>query len=64
MGKAAGLSEFDRGQFVMAQRFGTSIIETTQLVGSSRSAVVKLMENQQMTMKPAADSKALDVHEP
>ncbi|GBN50390.1 hypothetical protein AVEN_185885-1 [Araneus ventricosus] len=40
MGKAADLSEFDRGQIVMARRHGTSITETAQLVGCSRSAVV------------------------
>ncbi|GBL76573.1 hypothetical protein AVEN_274110-1 [Araneus ventricosus] len=40
MGKAADLSEFDRGQIVMARRLGTSITETAGLVGCSRSAVV------------------------
>ncbi|GBM03371.1 hypothetical protein AVEN_256914-1 [Araneus ventricosus] len=42
MGKAAYLSEFDRGQIVMAQRLGTSITETARLVGCSRSAVVSI----------------------
>ncbi|GBM59333.1 hypothetical protein AVEN_207089-1 [Araneus ventricosus] len=40
MGKAADLSEFDRGQIVMARRLGTSITETARLVGCSRFAVV------------------------
>ncbi|GBM92861.1 hypothetical protein AVEN_200095-1 [Araneus ventricosus] len=31
MGKAADLSEFDRGQIVMARRLGTSITETALL---------------------------------
>ncbi|GBM10427.1 hypothetical protein AVEN_60428-1 [Araneus ventricosus] len=42
MGKAADLSEFDRGHIVMAQRLGTSITETAQLVGCSRSAVLSI----------------------
>ncbi|GBL91029.1 hypothetical protein AVEN_184418-1 [Araneus ventricosus] len=42
MGKAADLSEFDRGQIVMAQRLGTSITETARLIGCSRSAVVSI----------------------
>ncbi|GBN46113.1 hypothetical protein AVEN_160556-1 [Araneus ventricosus] len=42
MGKAADLSEFDRGQIVMPRRLGTSITETSRLVGCSRSAVVSI----------------------
>ncbi|GBM86946.1 hypothetical protein AVEN_266827-1 [Araneus ventricosus] len=42
MGKAADLSEFDRGQIVMARRLGTSITETARLVGCSRSADVSI----------------------
>ncbi|GBM06321.1 hypothetical protein AVEN_121367-1 [Araneus ventricosus] len=42
MGKAADLSEFDRGQIAMARRLGTSITETARLVGCSRSAVVSI----------------------
>ncbi|GBN17667.1 hypothetical protein AVEN_275737-1 [Araneus ventricosus] len=42
MGKAADLSEFDRGQIVMARRLGTSITETARLIGCSRSAVVSI----------------------
>ncbi|GBN39522.1 hypothetical protein AVEN_124145-1 [Araneus ventricosus] len=42
MGKAADLSEFDRGQIRMARRSGTSITETARLVGCSRSAVVSI----------------------
>ncbi|CAL1297709.1 unnamed protein product [Larinioides sclopetarius] len=40
MGKAAGLSDFDRGQIAMARRLGTSIFETARLVGCSLSTVV------------------------
>ncbi|GFU99535.1 HTH_Tnp_Tc3_2 domain-containing protein [Trichonephila clavipes] len=40
MGKAADLSDFDRGQIVMARRLGTSISETARLVSCSRSTVV------------------------
>ncbi|GFU71879.1 transposable element Tcb1 transposase [Trichonephila clavipes] len=40
MGKAADLSDFDRGQIVMARRLGTSISETARLVGFSRSTFV------------------------
>ncbi|XP_042903926.1 uncharacterized protein [Parasteatoda tepidariorum] len=40
MGKAADLSDFDRGQIVMARILGTSISETARLVGCSRSTVV------------------------
>ncbi|GBO10926.1 hypothetical protein AVEN_240179-1 [Araneus ventricosus] len=42
MGKAADLSEFDRGQIVMARSHGTSITETERMVGCSRSAVVSI----------------------
>ncbi|GBL78668.1 hypothetical protein AVEN_65240-1 [Araneus ventricosus] len=42
MGKAADLSEFDRGQIVMARRLGMNITETARLVGCSRSAVVSI----------------------
>ncbi|GBM91025.1 hypothetical protein AVEN_198494-1 [Araneus ventricosus] len=40
MGKAADLSEFDRGQIVMARRLETSITLIARLIGCSRSAVV------------------------
>ncbi|GFV53865.1 transposable element Tcb1 transposase [Trichonephila clavipes] len=40
MGKSVDLSDFDRGQIVMAQRFGTSISETALLMGYSRYTVV------------------------
>ncbi|GFW75448.1 transposable element Tc1 transposase [Trichonephila clavipes] len=40
MGNVADLSDFDRGQIVMARRLGTSISETARLVGCSRSTVV------------------------
>ncbi|GBM47044.1 hypothetical protein AVEN_68365-1 [Araneus ventricosus] len=44
MGKAADLSELDRGQIVMARRLGTNITETARLVGCSRSAAVSIHE--------------------
>ncbi|XP_054711340.1 uncharacterized protein LOC129220929 [Uloborus diversus] len=40
MGKAADLSDFDRGQILMARRLGTSISETARLVSCSRLTVV------------------------
>ncbi|XP_055944391.1 uncharacterized protein LOC129975354 [Argiope bruennichi] len=40
VGKAADLSDFDRGQIVIARRLGTSISETARLVGCARSTVV------------------------
>ncbi|GBL74750.1 hypothetical protein AVEN_243618-1 [Araneus ventricosus] len=42
MGKVVDLSEFDRGQIVMARRLGMSITETVRLVGCSRSAFVSI----------------------
>ncbi|GBN16224.1 hypothetical protein AVEN_212581-1 [Araneus ventricosus] len=42
MRKAADISEFDRGQIVMARRLGMSITKTERLVGCSRSAVVSI----------------------
>ncbi|GBN39129.1 hypothetical protein AVEN_20436-1 [Araneus ventricosus] len=42
MGKAADISEFDRGQIVIARRLGTSITETARLVGCFLSAVVSV----------------------
>ena len=41
MGKCKDLSEFDRGQIVMARQLGQSISRTATLVGCSWSAVVK-----------------------
>lgn len=40
MGKCKDLSDFERGQIVMARRLGQSISQTAKLVGCSRSAVV------------------------
>lgn len=40
MGKRKDLSDFHKGQIVMARRLGQSISETAGLVGCSRSAVV------------------------
>ena len=40
MGRSKDLSDFDKGQIVMARRLGQSISETARLVRCSRSAVV------------------------
>uniref|UniRef100_A0AAY5KPB9 Tc1-like transposase DDE domain-containing protein n=1 Tax=Esox lucius TaxID=8010 RepID=A0AAY5KPB9_ESOLU len=40
MGRSKDLSDFDKGQIVMARRLGQSISETAGLVGCSRSTVV------------------------
>ncbi|KAK3557035.1 hypothetical protein QTP70_024248 [Hemibagrus guttatus] len=40
MGKRKDLSEFDKGQIVMARPLDQSISKTAALVGCSRSAVV------------------------
>ncbi|GBN23094.1 hypothetical protein AVEN_69295-1 [Araneus ventricosus] len=42
MGKTADLSEFERGQIVMARRLATSITETARLISCSRSAIVSI----------------------
>ena len=42
MGKHKDLSEFDKGQIVMARCLGQSVSKTAALVGCSRSAVVSL----------------------
>ncbi|ROL43208.1 hypothetical protein DPX16_17029 [Anabarilius grahami] len=44
MGKRKDLSEFDKGQIVMARRLGQSISKTAALVGCSRSAVVRIYQ--------------------
>ncbi|ROL48468.1 hypothetical protein DPX16_22793 [Anabarilius grahami] len=44
MGKCIDLSEFDKGQIVMARRLGQSISKTAALVGCSRSAVVSIYQ--------------------
>ncbi|ROL44478.1 hypothetical protein DPX16_20747 [Anabarilius grahami] len=44
MGKRKDLSEFDRGQIVMARRLGQSISKTEALVGCSWSAVVSIYQ--------------------
>ena len=41
MGKRKDVSDFDKGQIVMARRLGQSISKTAALVGCSRSAVVR-----------------------
>ena len=42
--KRKELSEFDKGQTVMARRLGQSISRTAALVGCSRSAVVRIYQ--------------------
>ncbi|KAK3516229.1 hypothetical protein QTP70_006376 [Hemibagrus guttatus] len=44
MGKCKDLSEFDKGQIVMARRLDQSISKTAALVGCSRSAVVSIYQ--------------------
>ncbi|ROL49972.1 hypothetical protein DPX16_6380 [Anabarilius grahami] len=44
MGKRKDLSEFDKGEIVMARQLGQSISETAALVGCSRSAVVNIYQ--------------------
>ncbi|ROL53358.1 hypothetical protein DPX16_20468 [Anabarilius grahami] len=44
MGKRKDLSEFDKGQIMMARRLGQSISKTAALVGCSRSAVVSIYQ--------------------
>ncbi|ROL52875.1 Spectrin beta chain, non-erythrocytic 1 [Anabarilius grahami] len=48
MGKHKNLSEFDKGQIVMARRQGQSISKTAALVGCSRSAVVSIYQKWSM----------------
>ncbi|KAK1890463.1 Resolvase [Dissostichus eleginoides] len=40
MGKRKDVSDFDKGQIVMARRLGQGISKTAALVGCSQSAVV------------------------
>ncbi|ROL43997.1 hypothetical protein DPX16_10281 [Anabarilius grahami] len=44
MGKRKDLSEFDKGQVVMARQLGQSISKTVALVGCSQSAVVRIYQ--------------------
>ncbi|KAK3536235.1 hypothetical protein QTP86_000135 [Hemibagrus guttatus] len=44
MGKRKDLSEFDKGQIVMARPLDQSICKTAALVGCSRSAVVSIYQ--------------------
>ncbi|GBM47051.1 hypothetical protein AVEN_68371-1 [Araneus ventricosus] len=62
MGKAADLSELDRGQIVMARRLGTNITETARLVGCLRSAAVSIHEK--LTNDGDASSKRPGVGRP
>ncbi|KAK3535585.1 hypothetical protein QTP70_017121 [Hemibagrus guttatus] len=44
MGKRKDLSEFDKGQIVLARQLDQSISKTAALVGCSRSAVVSIYQ--------------------
>lgn len=44
MGKGKDLSDFEKGQIVMARRLGRSISKTASVVGCSRSAVVSTFQ--------------------
>ncbi|KAK3542138.1 hypothetical protein QTP86_016464, partial [Hemibagrus guttatus] len=44
LGKCKDLSEFEKGQIVMARRLDQSISKTAALVGCSRSAVVSIYQ--------------------
>ncbi|GBM52177.1 hypothetical protein AVEN_97619-1 [Araneus ventricosus] len=68
MGKAVDLSEFDRGQIVMARRLGTSITETARLLtgisadGTKFHTVVTALDSEvvsciaDIVLKPPIDS--------
>jgi hypothetical protein len=36
------LSDFDKGQIVLARRLGKSVLETAKIVGCSRAAVTSI----------------------
>lgn len=44
MGKGKDLSDFEKGQIVMARRLGQSISKTASIVGCSRAAVVSTFQ--------------------
>ena len=48
MNKRKDLSEFDKGQIVMARQLGQSISKTAALVGCSQSAVVSIYQKWSM----------------
>ncbi|KAK3572367.1 hypothetical protein QTP86_032597 [Hemibagrus guttatus] len=52
MGKRKGLSEFDKGQIVMARRLDQSISKTVALVGCSQSAVVSIYQKYPLSPVP------------
>ena len=63
MEKTADLSDFNRGQIVMARRLGTRVSKTAWLMGCLWSTVVwVLMQSRWMAMKPAVGDMVLDVH--
>lgn len=51
------LSDFDRGQIVMARRLGQSISKTADLVGCPRSAVVSTYQKCSQEGQPAKRRK-------
>ena len=52
MGQRKDVSDFDKGQIVMARRLGQSISRTAALVGCSRSAVVRTYQKWSKEGKP------------
>ncbi len=40
--KTMDLSDFDKGQIVLARRLGKSVLETAKIVGCSRAAVTSI----------------------
>lgn len=53
MGKRKDLSDFDKGQIVMAKRLGQSNSQTAALVGCSRSAVIRTYQIWSKEGKPS-----------
>ncbi|ROL49918.1 Calsyntenin-2 [Anabarilius grahami] len=62
MGKRKVLSEFDKGQIVMARRLIQSISKTAALVGCSRSAVVSIYQKWFNSGEPVTGSWAAKAH--
>ncbi|GFY05631.1 uncharacterized protein TNCV_4402981 [Trichonephila clavipes] len=62
MGNAADLSDFDKGQIVMARRLGTNISETARLMGCSRSTVSTYAKWMNDGETSSIDDMVLDVY--
>jgi len=60
MGRNKDLSDFHKGQIVLARRLGQSISETTRLVGCSWSAVVRIYQQCPRRDKPQTGDRVLD----